>query len=778
MAAAERLRVQLRGAVQGVGMRPFVHRLATECGLAGFVRNGSDGVTIEVEGTRVAAFMARLSAETPPLARIDALGAEMVVPTGATGFRIQASTGGRAMTRIVPDAATCDACLADLFDPASRFFGYPFVNCTHCGPRYTITRSLPYDRPRTAMAGFRMCETCAADYADPANRRFHAEPIACPACGPRLTVRVPTSTPPPLVGRGRGEGSPPGEAPGPETDSHRPLPLKGTGSGAFFSDHPIKTIAHHLREGRIVALKGIGGFHLMCDARNEATVATLRRRKGREAKPFAVMVADQAALTTIAHPTLAETALAQTTARPIVLMDAIPGALAPSVSPELNRIGVMRPYTPLHHLLFAELRPGFVLVATSANPGGEPLVIDDADAERRLGAIADLIVTHDRPIVIRADDSVAQIVGGAPALLRRARGFVPDPIELAENGPTVLALGGHLKSTITVLRGREAFVSQHIGDLETAETMRFWRETIAHLLSILDVTPDRVACDLHPDYRSSQMADTFGAPVVAVQHHAAHVAAVAAEHRLTGPIAGLALDGHGYGPNGENWGGEMIAIDGSDWHRQSHIAPLPLPGGDRAARDPWRMGVAALHAVGLGTTAAARFPDQPLAGPLAARLAAGAERAVTSSLGRLFDAAAALLGLRIRQAYEGQAAMELEALVRTPSVLPGGWEWDGTRLSFAPLLATLAREDLDAHTGADLFHGTLIDGLTAMAATGGGPICLSGGCMMNRVLAEGLTAALSTRGLTPLLPRKLPPNDGGLSLGQALLARRTMLREG
>jgi hydrogenase maturation protein HypF len=732
--AAERIRVRLSGAVQGVGMRPFVHRLATQCGLSGFVSNGADGVTIEVEGSRTADFLTRLTAERPPLASIDHLGVETVPQTGGAGFVIRQSTGGTVTTRIVADAATCADCLRELFDPASRFFHYPFVNCTHCGPRYTITRRLPYDRPQTSMAGFPMCPACAADYADPANRRFHAEPIACPACGPRLS-------------------------------------------------HPIKLIAETVRGGGIVALKGIGGFHLMCDARNEPAVAALRQRKGREAKPFAVMVANLASLDAIVRPTAVEAALAASSASPIVLMDAIPGALAASVSPGLARLGMILAYTPLHHLLFAERAGGaaspFALVATSANPGGEPLVVDDADAERRLHGIADLIVTHDRPIVIRADDSVMQVIAGAPSYLRRARGGVPDPIELAEDGPAVLALGAHLKSTVTVTRGREAFVSQHIGDLDTAETVRFWTETIDHLLSILDVRPDRVVCDLHPDYRSSQLADRFGLPVIRVQHHAAHIAAIAAEHRLTGPVLGLALDGHGLGPNGEAWGGEMLRVDGAGWRALGHLATLPLPGGDRAAREPWRMGVAALHAIGQGATAAARFPTHPLAGPLAARLASGPQPIVTSSLGRLFDAVAALLGVRTVQAYEGQAAMELEALVRTPRTTPNGWTWDGNRLSFAPFLAAL--DSHDPQSGAELFHGTLIAGLTEMAlagaaASGISTICIGGGCAMNRVLTEGLAASLTASGLTPILARQLPPNDGGLSLGQAVMARLTPAR--
>jgi hydrogenase maturation protein HypF len=551
-----------------------------------------------------------------------------------------------------------------------------------------------------------------------------------------------------------------GEAAGPDDAPRDPIPL----------------IAAAIRAGGIVALKGIGGFQLICDARNEPAVAALRQRKSREAKPFAVMVADARAIHTVADPTALETALAATPARPIVLMRGRAGSVARSVSPGLTRLGVMLAYAPVHHLLFAELGDAFALVATSANPGGEPLVVDNEDAEHRLGAIADMIVTHDRPILIRADDSVAQIIGRAPALIRRARGYVPEPIGLAEAGPVVLALGAHLKSTVTVTRGREAFVSQHIGDLDTAETVRFWRETIDHLLGILDVRPEVIACDLHPDYLSSRMAEDFGPPVIRVQHHAAHIAAVAAEHGLTGPLLGLALDGHGLGTDGGAWGGEMIVLDGAGWRRIGQLGTLALPGGDRAAREPWRMGVAALHEVGRGTTAAARFPDQPLAGPLAARLAAGAERVATSSLGRLFDGVAALVGVRTVQGYEGQAAMELEALVETPRAMPGGWTLNGGVLSFTPLLAAFADSPPDARTGAELFHGTLIEGLAALAAEGAAAsgfstICLGGGCMMNRVLAEGLVDALSAIGLAPVLARRLPPNDGGVSLGQAVMAR-------
>ena len=727
-AGGERLRLRVRGVVQGVGMRPFVHGLAARFGLAGFVLNDGDGVLIEVEGAGISGFRAALVAETPPLARFTGIEAEAVAPCGERGFRIVDSVGGRVTTRVPADAATCDACLDDLFDPASRFHLYPFVNCTHCGPRYTITARLPYDRPQTAMAGFPMCPACARDYGDPSNRRFHAEPIACPACGPKLT-------------------------------------------------HAPNEIVAAIRAGKIVALKGIGGFHLMCDGRNEAAVSDLRRRKNREAKPFAVMVADVAALDRVAMPSDAERRLAASTAAPIVVMAARPGVWAPSVAPGLGRVGVMLAYAPVHHLLF-HANPDLAIVATSANPGGEPLVIDDADAARRLGGIADLIVGHNRPIVIRADDSVVQVIDGAPAFLRRARGFVPEPIDLGSDGPVVLATGAHLKATVTVTRGREAFVSQHVGDLDTVETVKFYRETAAHLLRLLDVTPELVACDLHPDFRSSRFAGDLGVDVLPVQHHAAHVAAIGAEHGITAPLLGLALDGIGHGDDGGAWGGELMRVSGAGWERVGHLAPLALPGGDKAAREPWRMGLSALHALGRLDLARDRFGSDPIVSGVALRLAAGRE-AATSSMGRLFDAAAALLGVRLAQDHEGQAAMELEALVAVPIRGSGLYRLDGGVLDFGPLLGRLA-DGLDAHEGASLFHGALIDGLAAWVGRhgrAGEPIALGGGCLMNRVLAEGLCDALRAAGFRPLLARAVPANDGGLSLGQAALARAHLAAE-
>jgi hydrogenase maturation protein HypF len=736
----ERLRIRVRGAVQGVGFRPFVHGLAQRYGVSGFVLNDGDGVLAEIEGGARDLFLSALRRERPVLARIDEVDVTRVPALGLRGFVIRESLGvGAGGAGGVPDAATCRSCLEDLFDPQSRFYLYPFVTCTNCGPRFTITRRLPYDRANTAMADFKLCRDCAADYSDPTSRRFHAETIACPACGPRLS-------------------------------------------------HPASEIAAALHAGKIVALKGIGGFHLLCDATNETAVARLRLRKRRPAKPFAVMVAGEASLRPFVRPTLAERDLLGHSARPIVLIREGCG-LAPSVAPRLGRIGVMLPSAPVHHLLFhalaeppdgAEVGAPLPLVATSANIAGEPLIIANDAAERDLSGIADLIVTHDRPILERADDSVMTMIAGAPAFIRRGRGFVPQLIDLGEDGPAVIGLGAHLKATVCVTRGREAFVSQHVGDLGAAETVRFYEHTVRRMLAELATRPELVACDLHPDYRSTIFAEGMGLPILRVQHHAAHLASVAAEHHLREPLIGVALDGHGYGADGGAWGGELMHDDGAGWRRVGSLRPLALPGGDRAIREPWRMGVAAMLAVGRGDDAAGRFPRQPLAGPLSRMVLASAEGPVTTSMGRLFDAAAALLGVCQAQSYEGEAAMALEALTRAPEALPGGFLVYEDILDFRPLLAALLRPSLGPAQGAALFHGTVVAGLAEWIGryaerVGRINVVLGGGCLMNRTLAEGLTLALRRRGLIPWLPRAVPANDGGISLGQAAMARAHLI---
>ncbi len=727
----------MRGVVQGVGFRPFAYGLAGRLHLSGFVRNDGEGVLIEIEGPQARAFLTALKTAPPPLARIDSIDVDSIAPLGGEGFAIETSRQGPASTRIGADAAICESCLDELFDTASRFFGYPLITCTHCGPRYTLTQALPYDRAQTSMAPFPMCEACARDYADPTNRRFHAEPIACQDCGPKL-------------------------------------------------NWPVSEVAAALRKGKIVALKGLGGFHLLCDAHDEGAVQTLRRRKGRDAKPFAVMVTNLSSAERLAELGPAERALLCERARPILLARSR-GLIAPSVAPNLADIGLMLAYTPLHWLVLHALAgsPDFrswrdqpsdlALVATSANPGGEPLVASDADAERRLQGVADLIVTHGRAIVVRADDSVARIVDGAPVYLRRARGFVPDPIDLGADGPNVIAAGADLKNTITITRGREAFISQHIGDLDDRETIRFRDETIRHLIRILEVEPECAVCDLHPDFVSTRSAEASGLPVVAVQHHVAHVAAVAAEKRWSGPLLGAALDGQGFGTDGASWGGELIALDGARWARVGSLEPLALAGGDKAAREPWRMGVAMLERLGRLEDVARVFPDAPDAARLADAMRRGARFARTTSCGRLFDAAAALAGVRLAQRYEGQAAMELEALVETPRVLPDGWIVADGRLDLAPLMRSMLDNRLQGRQAAEAFHGTLIAGLAewigeAARERGIRRIALGGGCLANRVLAEGLIGALIAAGLDPALPREAPVNDGGVSFGQAAFA--------
>ena len=736
-AGVRRLRIRVRGAVQGVGFRPHVHALASRCGLSGFVLNDAEGVLVEVEGGDPHALVAALARDRPPLARIDAVEAEEITPSGGEGFVIAASRAGAAATRIPPDAAACARCIAEVFDPASRFFGYPFTSCTHCGPRFTLTRQVPFDRANTAMAPFPLCASCDADHRDSAGRRFHHQAIACPACGPKLS-------------------------------------------------HPVADVAAAIAAGAIVALKGVGGFHLLCDARNADAVDRLRARKHRDAKPFAVMAANARSVPRIAAPTPLELRLLAGAAAPIVLVTSRPG-LAAAIAPGLSTLGLMLACAPVHHLLFAALAPDVAgafpdriidaaLVATSGNVSGEPLVIDDAQARERLAGVADLIVGHDRAILARADDSVMRVIDGAPVFLRRARGFVPDPVPLAEDGPPVIAFGGHLKATVTVTRGREAFVSRHTGDLATAAAVRAHAATAHELLDYLGVTAQAAACDLHPDFASTRLAEETGLPVHRIQHHAAHIAAVAAEHGVTEPLPGVALDGYGYGDDGGAWGGELLLLEGRSCARLGHLAPIPLPGGDRAARQPWRIAAGLLHGLGREAEARRRFGDHPSAAALIASFDARRPE-WTTSLGRLFDAAAALLGVCTVSRHEGEAAMLLEALADDPREMDGGYLLDNGVLSFTPLMARLAAGDLSRAEGANLFHGAVAAGLAAWIAAAARPrsldrVALAGGCIANRALTEGLAAQLRGLGLAPLVPALVPPGDGGLSLGQALLARR------
>mgnify|MGYP000858893360 FL=1 len=757
-------RIRVTGVVQGVGFRPFVWRLAKELDLVGWVRNSPAGVEIEACGAppRVNALIERLARDAPPLARVDDVSARPGEKSAevAGDFLILESSGGRAATMIGHDTAVCPDCLAEMFDRKSRRWRYAFSNCTHCGPRYTISRGVPYDRARTALAPFPLCRDCREEYEQPANRRFHAEANCCPKCGPSLML----------------------------VDE----------SGTQIDGDPIAETLKLLRGGGIVAMKGLGGFHLVCDATNAEAVAALRQRKAREEKPFAVMVANVASVSALVQVGIGEPGLLESAERPVVLMkkrlatdERLPGA-----APGLAWLGVMLPYTPLQYLLFHEAagRPvgtGWLeraqplqLVMTSANPGGEPLVTGNDEALLRLSEIADAYLLHDREIVVRCDDTVLRSTPGGAQFLRRARGQTPRAIKLPYAGPATLAVGGWFKNTVCVTRGSEAFVSQHVGDLDNAATCTFLEETVEHLLDVLQVKPERVAHDLHPDFHSTRFAADFarmrGLPVIAVQHHHAHLAALLAEHGIRETTLGLALDGVGLGTDGGAWGGELLRAGRREYTRVGSLVALPLPGGDRAAREPWRMAAAVLHKLGRGEEIAKRYPEQQAAAMLAQMLDRGVNCPPSSSLGRWFDAAAGLLGVRQAISFEGQAAMLLEGLAeRYGEMLPldHGWRIAGDLLDLTPLLAALA-DETNPGRGAAIFHATLAAALTdwvRLHAEPGSKVLGGGGCFLNQVLVRGLRSRLATHGLHLVEAQKLPPNDGGLSLGQAWVAMNTLL---
>ncbi|HEX4944490.1 MAG TPA: carbamoyltransferase HypF [Usitatibacteraceae bacterium] len=756
----ERRSVRVRGTVQGVGFRPFVWRLANELALDGWVLNDAEGVLAEVQGSPRAVddFLRRLAAEAPPLATVGAIEHETLPVQAVRGFAIVASRGGAATTPVTPDAATCPDCLAELFDPADRRFRYPFINCTHCGPRFTITRGVPYDRPRTTMSSFAMCPACQREYVDPSDRRFHAQPDACPACGPSIAL------------------------------------LGEDGARRQEGDVVAAALAR-IRAGKVVAVKGLGGFHLVCDARNVRAVARLRASKHREEKPFAVMAANVASFLPYARVDEASRRLLESRERPIVLLEKRPGcdeALA-GIANGVSALGAMLPVTPLQWLLFfaasgaaggtawIEEPQDLVLVMTSANPGGEPLVLGNDEAVRRLAGIADAFVVHDRDIAVRCDDSLVRATVEGPAFVRRARGYTPRAIRLPRAGPTILATGAWLKNTVCVTRGDEAFLSPHIGDLDNGPTCEALDEAVAHLLAILEVEPAACAHDLHPDFYSTRFAAQFasghGIPAFAIQHHHAHIAAVCAEHGHSAPAIGLALDGVGLGTDGTAWGGELLRVEGAHFARLGHLGELRLPGGDRAAREPWRVAASVLHTLGRGAEIAQRFPRAGAA-IVTEMLERGTNSPVTTSAGRWFDAAAALLGVREVTAFEGQAAMQLEALATGHGpVEPDRSRWrigaDGT-LDLLPLAERLAGTQ-DAAFGAALFHATLIEALAewvliAAAREGLATVALGGGCFVNAILSTGLRRQLASGGLTVLEARQAPANDGGIALGQAWVA--------
>ncbi len=752
----QRLKIEIHGAVQGVGFRPFVYRLATELALTGWVINDTRGVFIEVEGPaeQVARFAERLPAEKPPRAIIQSLQADPLPPAGYTTFEIRHSDHrGTKTVLILPDIATCDDCRRELLNPADRRYRYPFTNCTNCGPRFTIIQALPYDRPNTTMRGFVMCPDCQAEYDNPLDRRFHAQPNACPVCGPRLELRDPAN--------------------------HR----------LSRDDDALRAAVDALAQGQIVAVKGLGGFHLMVDAANAEAIARLRERKPRRDKPFAVMVRDLPQAHSLCEVNQQAEALLASPEAPIVLLPRKPAApIAENVAPGNPNLGIMLPYTPLHHLLLGEF--GGPLIATSGNLTDEPICTDEDEAVTRLGHIADLFLVHNRPIERHADDSVAWIVDHQPRLLRRARGYAPLPVLLKHPAPTILAVGAHLKNTIALSVERQVFISQHIGDLETAEAMAAFERVIADFIRLYEAEPATIAHDMHPDYLSTQWAVArFPADRrVAVQHHHAHLAACLAENQTGGPALGVIWDGTGYGPDGTIWGGEFLLGGAAEFRRVGHLRPFRLPGGDAAIKEPRRSALAllwelygpdALEQVDLPPVQALGPAEQRLLGQM---LQKGINTPQTTSAGRLFDAVAALLGLHQTVTFEGQAAMALEfiadpqetAVYPLPLEASAAGENPAFVLNWYPMLESLLadrRQGVEPAVMAARFHNTLVEATVAVAKQVGEPrVALSGGCFQNRRLVEQTAARLRQAGFEVLLHRQVPPNDGGISLGQVAVA--------
>ena len=737
--ATQRLRITLRGAVQGVGFRPFVYRLATEMSLSGWVLNSSSGLVVEVEGApdQLTIFEHRLQSERPKVSVVTGRESEWIAAEGATRFEIHASDGDSGKSvNVLPDLATCADCRAELFDPSNRRFQYPFTNCTNCGPRYTIVVDIPYDRPHTTMRDFVLCPACREEYENPANRRFHAQPNACPVCGPRL-------------------------------------------------DGTIAGVADALRCGQIVALKGIGGFQLLVDARQPAAVARLRQRKHREEKPFALMMPSLEMAREYCQISQAEIDLLQSPAAPIVLLQPKPGTdIAWNVAHCSPYLGVMLPYSPLHHLLM-QAWP-FPLIATSGNSSDEPIAIANEEATARLKDIADHFLMHNRPIVRACDDSVVRLTRGRAGILRRARGYAPLGVPVGREVPPVLAVGGHLKNTVAIGIGRDVFLSQHIGDLETLEARRAFERAIDDLCRLYSFKPEAVVCDMHPDYASTHWAESSGLPIIREQHHQAHVASCAAENGVEGAYLGVSWDGTGYGIDGAIWGGEFFRVEGNRFERVAHLRPFGLPGGDAAVREGWRSAESLLFEVErLGYPVAQSGmtePGVPHVSPalrdvgselstVRTMLQRGINVVPTTSVGRLFDAVACISGIARENRFEGQAAMLLEneiGRLRTEeayALRDGDW---------APLIsAVLAdkRAGVPVPAIAARFHNALVNWIVEVALKVGlKQVVVSGGVFQNRYLTERAAEVLESRGFTVHTHRQVPPNDGGIALGQVVMA--------
>jgi hydrogenase maturation protein HypF len=738
-----RLKMTIRGAVQGVGFRPFVHRLATGLGLAGWVNNSCAGVLLEVEGPRpaVESFLLRLEAEKPPHSFIQSLEPSWLDPAGYKLFEIRASeSGGERTALVLPDIATCPDCVREIFEARNRRYLYPFTNCTNCGPRFSLIESLPYDRGNTSMKQFALCSQCQAEFDNPLDRRFHAQPNACPVCGPQLELWDPAGK-------------------------------------KFKAGHEaLLAAAQKVRQGGIVALKGLGGFHLITAAHDDAAVRRLRELKHREEKPFAVMFPSLPAAGIECEISPLEERLLRSPEAPIVLLrrSGAPSSLSREIAPRNPCLGVMLPYTPLHHILMAEL--GFPVIATSGNLNDEPICIDEHEALQRLGHIADVLLVHNRPIVRAVDDSVVRVMMGREMVLRRARGYAPLPIMARADAtaPAVLAVGAHLKNTVALAVGPQVFMSQHIGDLENVQSFEAFLHTTADLQKLFGAQPSIIGRDAHPDYLSSQFAADLLAKnpamrIVTVQHHGAHVLACMAENELEPPVLGVAWDGTGYGLDGTIWGGEFLLVTETSIDRRAHLRQFRLPGGDKAIQEPWRIARGLLHEISVSE------PDL-----IKAMLDKGLNSPLTSSVGRLFDGVAALIGLRQKVSFEGQAAMELEFSL---DGIETGEAYSFNITGNAPLildwqpviegiLADLKRGMLVGEISAK-FHNGLVEAIVSTARrVGGRQIALTGGCFQNRYLTERAVRRLEQEGLQAYWHQRVPPNDGGIALGQILAVRR------
>ena len=747
-----RMRILVRGTVQGVGFRPFVYRQATALGLSGWVINANLGVRIEVEGdaAAIAQMLDAIREAPPPHATVASLETTEIAPRGDHGFAIRASEiSGPLGVEITPDLATCDDCLRELFDPRDRRFRYPFINCTHCGPRYSIVEVVPYDRARTSMRRFPLCSACRAEYQDPADRRFHAEPNACPDCGPRLTLWDATG----------------------ETIADTRAALAGA--------------AASVREGQVVAVKGIGGFHLLVDACDEKAVDRLRERKQRPDKPFAVMFPSLDAIAACCVVGPIESALLTSVERPIVLLRKRGDSVAASVAPGNPWLGAFLPYAPVHHLLLLDL--GFPVVATSGNRGGEPIVFREDEAVARLDGIADRFLVHDRLIMRPVDDSVLRVICGRALMLRRARGYAPRPIPATGVPGGVLAVGGHLKATVAITRPEGIVLSQHLGDLDTAAGRMAHTAATADVCRLFATDPRLAVRDSHPDYASGRTAEATGLPIAEVQHHVAHVAACLAEHGLSPPALGVAWDGTGHGPDGTVWGGEFLLLTEAGWRRVAHLRTFRLPGGETAMREPRRAALGLLFET-FGEAALTMTDLAPIAAFSSAEIAVlrtmldrGVNAPVCSSAGRLFDAFAGLCGLRQRSSYEGQAAAELE-WASMPGTADRDYEFairgsEGPRPMIVDWQPALEAAIADLRAGLPVpvisaaLHCGLAAAIVAVARRVGQPrVALTGGCFQNALLTEATVAALRDAGFDAIWHQRIPPNDGGIALGQAVWA--------